>query len=101
MLLGETERTSLNVRGVVFVDPLFEKTIRDLQLQSLSFHGEKGDGFDPDVEILLTDPLLQRVDHSNPKIFHGVNLDGLGSRMKAVAMDVQECSKKKNIFIFN
>jgi hypothetical protein len=57
-LLSEEGKRISNMRGVVFVDPLLEEPVRDLQFHIFSLHGEKVDRFDPDVEILLTDPFL-------------------------------------------
>ena len=42
----------------MLADPFFEESVGDLELNLLLIHGEKGDRFDPDVEILLTDPFL-------------------------------------------
>ena len=56
--MGEERDGVLNVERIVFVDPLLEESVRDLQLNLFSFHRDKVDGFNPDVEILLTDSFL-------------------------------------------
>jgi hypothetical protein len=56
--MGEDRNHVFNIKGIVFIDPLFEKSVRDLQLNVFPFPGEKVNGFNPNVEILLTDPFL-------------------------------------------
>jgi hypothetical protein len=77
-LFRQSGKRFLDMGSVVFIDPLPEKSVRDLQFHTLLIQRDKGNRFNPDVEILLTNPLFQRVGHSTPKIFHGKNPGGLG-----------------------
>jgi hypothetical protein len=56
--MGEESDDVLNVERIVFVNPFLEESVRDLQLNLFSIHREKVNGFNPDVEILLTDSFL-------------------------------------------
>jgi hypothetical protein len=57
-LLGEERDGLPDLRGVVLVNPLFEKTVRDLQFQFFSIGGDEVNRFNPDVEILLANPIF-------------------------------------------
>jgi hypothetical protein len=56
--MGQEGDDVLNMERIVFVDPLLEESVRDFQLNLFSFHREKVNGLNPDVEILLTDPFF-------------------------------------------
>jgi len=85
----------------MLVDPLLEKPVRDLQFNFVSFDGDKVNRFNPNVEILLTDPFFERIDHVRPYVFHGMNLGVAVCEMKAIYGTAKASPIKKILFIFN
>src|SRR4030042_4589457 len=57
-LLSEERDGLLDLRGIVLVNPLFEKTVRNLQFHFFSIDGDEVNRFNPNVEILLANPIF-------------------------------------------
>ena len=55
VLLGKESNNLLDLGGIVFIDPFFEKAIRHLQFEVFSLDGEQAKGLYPNIKILLTD----------------------------------------------
>jgi len=100
-LLREERDGLPDLRGVVLIKPLFEKTVRNLQLHLFSVDGDEVNRFNPNVKILLTNPLSQGIDHIRPCIFHGKNLRSLGVQNEGNLWNGQNLSEKEKAFVFN
>jgi hypothetical protein len=57
-LLSEERHGLPDLRSVVLVNPFFEKTVWNLQFHFFSIDGDEVNRFNPDVEILLANPIF-------------------------------------------
>jgi hypothetical protein len=57
-LLSEERHGLLDLRGIVLVNPLFKKTVWNLQFHFFSVDGDEMNRFNPNIEILLANPIF-------------------------------------------